>query len=87
MKNMVVNMDGWFGKVIDYKTGKKSSLCPGCNMIKVKILGYTELLESDPFNEFTKRDYPIGNIILANERQFKPYPEYVGFKCGEWVKA
>ena len=80
-------MDGWFGKVINSKTGKKSSLCPGCNMIKVKILGYTELLEKDPFNEFTKRDFPVGDVILANEHQFKPYPEYVGFKAGEWVKA
>lgn len=87
-KKLVVNADGWFAEVLNEETGKESRLCPGRKMIKVKVLGYTDWFESkiQIYKDDIRKHYPVGRILLVNEANFKPYPEYVGFKCGEWIK-
>lgn len=88
-KIMVVNADGWYGEVLDF-TGKYSELFndknPEHEMLEVKVLGYTDLFKEKDMFGFRAEEYPIGKVAHSIRANFKPYPEYLGFSAGEWVK-
>lgn len=88
-KIMVVNTDGWYGEVVEF-TGNYSELFndkkSGHEIIKVKVIGYTQIFnEKNRFGGMEKR-YAIGKVSQSILACFKPYPEYLGVCAGEWIK-
>lgn len=86
---MVVNADGWYGAVVNF-TGNYSELFNDKKseheIIEVKVMGYTDIFNhKNRFGGMEKR-YPIGEVVSSIRATFKPYPEYLGFCAGEWVK-